>query len=598
MKLTRRNFLKSSVAFASSTGVPLYFSLPHTAFAQQTSSPKALVGVFLFGGADSFNALLPMSGSQYDTYRKARPTLSIDSSKMIKLNITADNGVELGMNPAMPQLASLIQQGSAVPIVNVGPMLNGEGAPPANISAHNAQQLTWRKSYDPEGKRNHTYGWSGMMMDLLHDPNTILPESMAQGGSVWTRGFNAPSLGLSSNISGDKILSKYPELEAIYEAYHTDVVISPFEQEMDIRRADGMTKGELVQDILRQYPRDETIVGNSLGSQLRVVKQMIEAAEDLGHERQIFFVSLGGWDSHRGNNANHLSVLDSALGSFQQALNDSGLGANVATFTMSEFGRTVRENANKGTDHGWGGVQFVMGQSVNGGRAYGDYPSFSGSNKFHPTIAHEQMAATLAEWIGLSEVGMDHVFPVLNPNRDKPFTSRTLNFMGQAGSSGALFATENSHVRSGSYANDNYHGEVLYLKKAGGSYQRISLIKFVLPNANHQQSVLRVHLAGVHSALASDWRDISVSLGEGSWSESTVTWNTQPKAVALGNIKRVYAEQVDSWIEIDTSDLLLGKQGEITLILEINDYSNDQSDTKLSNKELGSDLSPQLVLIA
>ncbi|QIA65582.1 DUF1501 domain-containing protein [Vibrio astriarenae] len=596
MKLNRRNFLKSSAAIVSSSGVPLCFSLPHTAFAQQISSKKALVGVFLFGGSDSFNALLPMSGSQYDTYRDARPSQGIDSSEMIKLSILADNGVELGLNPAMPQLASLIQQGNAVPIINVGPLLDGEGAPPANMSAHNAQQLTWRKSYDPEGKRNHTYGWAGMMMDLLYDPSKILPESIAQGGSLWTRGFNAPSLGLSNNISGDEILANFPELKAIYENYHSDTAVSPFEQEVDIRRIDGMTKGEYVQSILSQYPVDETIVDNSLGSQLRVVKQMIEAADDLGHERQIFFVSLGGWDSHRGSNTNQLAKLDSALGSFQQALNDSGLGANVTTFTMSEFGRTVRENANNGTDHGWGGVQFVLGQSVNGGRAYGDYPNFSGSNKFQPTLAHEQMAATLAEWIGLSASGMDYVFPALNPNREKPFAKRTLNFMGQGGSSGALLASESSYVRSGSYANDNYHDDVLYLKKAGGDYQRNTLIKFNLPNANHRQSMLRVYFVGVHSTKASDWRDISVSLGQGSWSETSVTWNTQPKVITLGNIKRVYAEQVGSWLDIDISDLLLGIQGEVTLILKINDYSKGQCDTKLSNKELGSDYSPQLVL--
>ncbi len=148
----------------------------------------------------------------------------------------------------------------------------------------------------------------------------------------------------------------------------------------------------------------------------------IAAHEDLGMKRQIFFIEYGGWDHHDEvlNNQNVMfEELDTAIGEFTDAINELGLGNQVTTFSLSEFGRTLTSNGN-GTDHAWGGNVMVFGGEVLGKRIYGDYPTLAlnsnielGSGVLIPQLSADQYFAELALWFGISPSELSTIFPTL-----------------------------------------------------------------------------------------------------------------------------------------------------------------------------------------
>ncbi|WP_234498137.1 DUF1501 domain-containing protein [Vibrio maritimus] len=454
MKLTRRRFLQSSSAVVSGMSLPMYLTLPKQAYAASDQDYKALVCVFLPGGCDSFNMVLPRSGQHYLDYREARPKMSHTNDVMLDTGLVSENGVELGLNPNMPLVAELMRNGQATTLLNIGTLLepttkdNWDSVrKPSNLGSHNTQQNAWIRRYDPEKKIFPNIGWGGALMDEIHNPAVLLPESLKVSNSGWLGGLESEAFRISSSSALKRhVQSKAPELEAITKAYFKAATLSPMQQELIRRHKSSYETLNTIDNVLKQYPPDTSITGGDLSNQLRLVKQMIEAAPALGHQRTIFVVTMGGWDTHGKSNNGALGTLDKALGTFQAALTGAGLSEQVVTFTMSDFGRTINSNSNNGTDHGWGSNQLVLGGSIVGHKAYGRFPEFrrggtnANGNSFIPELSHEQMGATFGEWLGLNEVSMNTVFPMLNPNASNPFSKRTLGFLsGEQGSSEAIY---------------------------------------------------------------------------------------------------------------------------------------------------------------
>ena len=443
MPISRRNFLKSTGALAALPLVPFSLTLPRSAFAVDDGY-KALVAVFLFGGNDSFNMVLPASGSHYDDYRAARPNIGVDQSEMLPTGLTSDNGVPLAMHPSMPGVAQMMQAGKATSVINVGTLLEptdvnnlSDVRKPPNLGAHNKQQYAWQHSW--ETSAYHPYGWAGMMMDLLQTPGLQISESMSLSNNSLLAGASATDLRLSSD--GIRTMTALGDSGTVNNNFR-ELVAAPygsdFSREYMSRLQEILDFQDTLDVILDKYPEDESISTAGPGAQLRMVKRAIQSSTDLGHQRQVFIVGMGGFDTHRNQSGSHsglLDKLDEALSTFNTALEAEGLSDKVVTFTMSDFGRTIRNNSNNGTDHGWGSNQLVFGGPTAGGKAHGHFPQFveygenASGNKFIPGHSHEQMAATLCKWFGLDDIGVDSIFPTLKPSNSSPFPSRYLNFL-------------------------------------------------------------------------------------------------------------------------------------------------------------------------
>ena len=446
MSISRRQFLKGSAIATASSALPLSLTLPRNAFAAGSDDYKALVCLFLYGGNDSFNMIMPASGSNYNNYVNARPDIHLTEAEMLAIPPTA-SGQATAINASMPNIAQLMAEQSATAVVNVGTLLEPTNKgnisnvrKPSNLGAHNKQQSAWQIAWNTS--EYHSYGWAGMMMDLLANEAATVSESLSLSGNELLGGQSSQDLRISSD--GVRAMDALGHSNAVNNNF-IKLVDAPygslFAQEY-ISRLKGVIDFQAELDsVMNNFPEDETIPAGYLGGQCRMVKRMIQASEQLNHQRQVFFISLGGFDNHgnqRGKHDNLLGQIDAALSGFYRSLEAEGLQDKVVTFTMSDFGRTIANNSNRGTDHGWGSNQLVLGGAVNGGLTYGTLPEFIPSdgqdatgNKFIPSTSSEQMAATLCKWFGLSDTSVDYIFPSLNPANANPFPSRYLGFLGE-----------------------------------------------------------------------------------------------------------------------------------------------------------------------
>jgi uncharacterized protein (DUF1501 family) len=412
----------------------------------QGSDYRALVCVFLYGGNDANNLLMPRSGADYALYAAARTGLALPSAQMLPIVPAVSDGREYGLHPAMPDVQQLFQQGRLAFVSNVGPLLaptskaNWEAGGvevPRNLFSHNDQQVLWQTGM---GEEYMGTGWGGRAADLLRSLNDASSVSMSisiggtntfqvgrevfqfqisAGGGSSLDGYS-PGTTDPASIALERILAR--EHANIFENAYRDVMRRVIEGEVRLREAVASAP-----QLTTAFP------GTGLGRQLETVAQLISIRNGLGHRRQTFFCAAGGYDTHGEqvqNQAGLLAELSGALGAFHAATVELGVSANVTTFTASDFGRTLVSNGT-GSDHGWGAHHLVMGGAVRGARTYGRYPILAvdgpddtGDGRWIPSSSVEQYSAPLARWFGVGASDMPTLFPHLGR-----FDAGALDFM-------------------------------------------------------------------------------------------------------------------------------------------------------------------------
>ena len=448
----RRQFLHTAGALSIlGAGSPLALNLAGIGAAAAQAAPadyRALVCVFLFGGNDQSNTVIPFDTAEYDAYRSARPSIARQAADLVSLGAAdAQGGRSFALPKELAPLAALHSQGKAAIVANVGPLVvptskteyrNATVPLPPKLFSHNDQQSVWQSS----AAEGSTVGWGGRFGDLLaaSNANATFTAISVSGSAVFLSGqrilqYQVGTGGpvnisaLSGNLFGS------PAAAATLRTLLTAGRPHLFENELARVTTRSIDAAAALGAALNGAPALATPFDatNSLAQQLRMVAQIISVRQAIGAKRQVFFVSLGGFD-------NHDSLLDTqpglhaavagAIDSFYKATVELGVAANVTAFTASDFGRTLISNGD-GSDHGWGAHHFVVGGAVRGG-IYGHFPTVAlntnedlGSGRLLPTTAVVQYAATLARWFGVPSGNLVDALPQLTN-----FSDRNLGFLG------------------------------------------------------------------------------------------------------------------------------------------------------------------------
>ncbi|WP_062066535.1 DUF1501 domain-containing protein [Cellvibrio sp. OA-2007] len=438
----RRHFLKqaasialgSSTAYATSAGLQLA-----NALVQPNDSYKALVCIFLFGGNDAFNMVVPTDNAVYASYKASRQTLAIEQNRLLPLSNLSGSGTTLGFHPTMTHAQQLFNSGELALLTNAGALVepttktNYQGNKsllPPQLFSHNDQQ-TFLQSLQSTARRN---GWAGRAADAMQSMNANKKLSMnisLSGSNIWQSGnsvapYSIDSAGIKELENFNKKSSDARELSRIqiYQALLAQQQENIFQREYARTQTLAWElAGEVKTALDAQAPLKTAFpTGNPLAANLKMVAQMLSARGSLQVSRQTFFIGMGDFDTHGDQLRRHdvlLAQLSAALDAFYKATVELGISDQVTTFTMSDFGRTLTSNGD-GTDHGWGSHQMIMGGAIKGGNIYGQFPDLIvggkddiGEGRIIPTTSMDQYAATLASWYGLPAGNFADVFPNL-----------------------------------------------------------------------------------------------------------------------------------------------------------------------------------------
>jgi len=439
---SRRAFLKRSAALGiAGTAMPFVTSLAAIgeAAAAVTTDYKALVCVFLYGGNDHANTLPPYDQASYNLYQAARSNIALDRAALgaTLLNpVTAlAGGRQYALAPTMAPLLPLFNAGKMAVALNVGTLMqpttktqytNRSVPLPPKLFSHNDQQSVWQAS-NPEGA---TSGWGGRIGDLFQSGNgsSTLTCINATGNAVFLTGRTAIQYSVSSNgpialLNNGSTLFGSSTAASTLRTLMTASQSNIFQNEHTRISKRALDTYSQVNTALAGAPAASFPLfptQNSLADQLRIVARLISVSSELGARRQVFLVSLGGWDMHDALVTGHparTGLLANAMKAFYDTTTALGVADKVTTFTASDFGRTLQSN-DDGSDHGWGGMHFVMGDAVRGQRFYGTPPAIGnntpddvGQGRLLPTMSVDQYASTLASWFGVSAGDMPTVLP-------------------------------------------------------------------------------------------------------------------------------------------------------------------------------------------
>lgn len=511
--LSRRSFLRRTVPAA--LGVTVLSNtlrelrILNSAMAQQPqiSDYKALVCIFLNGGNDSNNMIIPTLPAEWESYAAIRtPALAIpntDGSGATTLALTSRNGQPgfpgpdnhtYGFHPAMPELQELFNAGCVAPVFNIGtlsfPMTkvqySANSVPrPPQLFSHSDQQTQWQTSLPDQ---SYSSGWGGRIADLMTAPadindgglvsmavtlagsnifqvgsaNASPQYAITTGGAVQLSGFSGAA-NLTRRAALDSILAANKTSSNLQTKAYAEILDHSIDQAeilsslLSIQNASGPSGG--VPTWFNRFPatvtapNGGTAFNSGLMSQMKMVARLIElgskskelGVNGLGMKRQIFFIQVGGYDTHTnqtnnqgqttsdnarvilGSHANLLAELSQAMNALHLAMSDIGvrpgqstsLQNQVTSFTVSDFARTFPCNG-FGSDHGWGGHHLVCGGAVKGGATYGKFPTLAvngpddtNTGRWIPTTSVDQYAATLASWFGIDSNQLETVFPNL-----------------------------------------------------------------------------------------------------------------------------------------------------------------------------------------
>lgn len=451
----RRRFLQGLGALLASGAAGAMFPQLELMGRAMAAAPapgeyRALICIFLFGGSDSFNMLIPHAQPEHDQYLRSRGGVHDPAANPYGLGIARDAlvpvvdaaGKAWGLHPSCAAIKPLFDAGQLAFVANVGTLVQpttkaeiaGKPLPPY-LYSHNDQQRQWMRGHSTG---THTaQGWGGLSGDRLAALNTGLrglpPTISLFGNNLYQSGASVLPYAVASagpselaRMAGNGSRADAIRREALLALLnagqthamaqrHAAIGRTSIEVNTALRTALDPANGG---DIATAFNADP------LSAQLRMIARTIKVSQGaaIGHKRQIFFAGLGGFDTHENQmdatrHAALLAQLSGALAALRQALTEIGMLDRVTTFTMSDFGRTLNSNGN-GTDHGWGGVQLAMGGAVQGGRVWGEYPLLEldgaqsvGRGRMIPTTSLQQYGATMASWLGVADADLPTIFP-------------------------------------------------------------------------------------------------------------------------------------------------------------------------------------------
>ena len=449
---SRRQFLQTASALSMLGGAtPLALNLAGIGAAAAQSAPadyRALVCIFLFGGNDQTNTVIPFDAAEFTAYTNARSTIARTTAEVTSIGaVAAQGGRSFALPNELAPLASLYGAGKLAIVANVGPLIRpttkaqyqGASVPlPPKLFSHNDQQSVWQSS----GAEGATSGWGGRIADLIVSGNTnqTFTAVSVAGAAVYLSGRSVLQYqvgangsvaisGLTGSLFGSSTANQV--LRQLITATRPGV----FENEYNRITTRSIDANAALSGALAAAPAITTVfpTGNSLADQLKMVARLISVRQTLGSKRQVFFVSQGGYDTHdfqlRDQPVLH-ATLAAAIDAFYNATVELGVAGNVTTFTASDFGRTLTSNGD-GSDHGWGSHHFVLGGAVKGASIYGQFPTVAlgtteevGSGRLLPSTAVDQYASTMAKWFGVSDTDLATVVPNIGN-----FTTRDLGFL-------------------------------------------------------------------------------------------------------------------------------------------------------------------------
>jgi len=428
--------------------------------------PRSLVCLFLAGGADTFNLVVP-SDARYATYRATRGDMAVGEADLVDTAVTSDG--PLAVHAGLPTFQRLMAAGRLAVVGNVGPLIRPTTQAdyragislPESLYAHNTQQKLWQTAAARVSGASG-FGWGGALAEHLAACNAgaRVPAAFSMAGdNAWQSARDARYTSLNPNIAIQRLFghdagvatwiaesSRVPVAERLARLFrHAEGSDSIMAREAaaavdaSLSAADALDGA--LDSLAGRAPFDswQPDATNRLETQLALVARLIAVRETLGLQRQLFFVQMGGWDTHSNQNERFpvlLDELERSVMPYQQAIDDLGVADSVTTFTATDFGRTLTSNGN-GTDHGWGGHALVFGGAVAGGELYGRLPSYARTanpdeaddgrgfaGRLIPSVSVNQYGATLARWMGVDESALDGVFPDLSA-----FARRDLGFM-------------------------------------------------------------------------------------------------------------------------------------------------------------------------
>ncbi len=430
-KIARRAFLRRAGQLGLA-GVATPWALNLAAIGEAAAFTatdyKAIVCVFLYGGNDYGNTLVPFDNANYVKYAAIRTGIATPQASLAATVLAPatplPGGMQLALAPELAPLKVIFDAGRMAVQLNVGPLVqpttlaqyNAKSVPlPPKLFSHNDQQSVWQSS-QPEGS---VLGWGGRMGDLALSNNgkatftcvsvtgnaVHLAGQTAQAYQVSSSGA-VPINGIKNGVYGSAACAT--ALNALVSQTSSNYMESAYSQTTQRSIAAEGTVTSATSGVALATPFN---TANPLAMQLQMVAKMIAGRSTLDVKRQVFMVSLGGFDTHDFLPQNHpvlLGQVAEALKSFYDATKELGIDDKVTAFTASDFGRTLASNGD-GSDHGWGSHHFVVGGAVNGKKYYGTAPAIAvngaddvGQGRLLPTTSVDQFAATLASWFGVS----------------------------------------------------------------------------------------------------------------------------------------------------------------------------------------------------
>jgi uncharacterized protein (DUF1501 family) len=453
----RRAFLQRAAALGgmgAASSLALQLACVGEAAAFNATDYRALVCVFLFGGNDYANTLIPRDLTNYDRYAAIRGGSDGRTAGGIAYGLnelsntaltpvisqTLTDDINYAFNPALVDLKNLFHEQKLGVLLNVGPLVtpltkaqyqstNRTLYPlPPKLFSHNDQQSVWQ-SQSAEGS---TIGWGGLLGDIALSSNSTsaLTCISVTGNAVYLYGRDAIAyqIGTSGAVKITPATStsvySHTEVPAALTQIITATSGHVLENDFSLVTKRAMNLEATVNDAIAPINLstnfDPDGVSNSLANQLKMVARLIGARNSLGLKRQVFFVSLGGFDNHDALISDHAVLMgrvNEAMNAFYAATVELGVADKVTSFTASDFGRTLSSNGD-GSDHGWGSHSLIMGGAVQGGRFFGKAPSVSvtsddqvGQGRLLPTTSVDQLASTLGLWFGLSQAEVRTIMP-------------------------------------------------------------------------------------------------------------------------------------------------------------------------------------------